>query len=195
MQSNEKQLKEYPEVMNKDQFRRACNVSPRTALFLFRSGLVPCHNNGKVTHCYSIKKSDVIAYLQDREKHPEKYSPSAYSVEQNRIVPKQQSLYELNAFISSPQFLKDYLSETYNDLADLLDVQAIAELTGYSKDTVKRWISSKKLPAFLAGRKYLIPKDVLLEWMSSADYNSMRQKSMKHISILLEASAKNNSDE
>ncbi len=190
MKSYEKQLKNYPDLMNKDQFRRACHISPKTALFLLRTGLVPCHNNGKVTHCYSIKKADVIAYLKDKEKNPDKYLPSGYTAESNRLVPKQCTLSELSDIINDTNALNEYYSEILQYYPDLLDVNTITDITGYSKETVKRWISGGKLQALLVNRKYLVPKEVLLKWMSSIQFNSQKQKSMKHLNLLLEAAAK-----
>ena len=66
-------LNSCPEIMNKEQMRKACHISKRTALYLLQFKLIPNETTGKKTRCYKIKKSDVIAFLLDREINPDKY--------------------------------------------------------------------------------------------------------------------------
>ena len=68
-----KEFKKYPEIMNKEQMRIACHISKQTALYLLQFKLIPHTCTGRKTRCYAIKKSDVIAFMNDREVNPEKY--------------------------------------------------------------------------------------------------------------------------
>ena len=52
-------LNEYPETVQKEQFRIICHISKRTARYLLQSGLVPCVQSGKKTRNYTIKMKDV----------------------------------------------------------------------------------------------------------------------------------------
>ena len=63
-----------PEVMNKEQFFRICHISKSTALYLLKSGKVPCEWSGKKTRCYKIRKEDVKAYLEERAIFPETHT-------------------------------------------------------------------------------------------------------------------------
>ena len=45
-----------PDIITKDQLYRICHISKSTALYLLRSGKIPCEYNGKKTRCYKIKK-------------------------------------------------------------------------------------------------------------------------------------------
>lgn len=65
--------KEYPEIITKEQFYKIAHISKATALYLLTSGKVPCVDSGKKTRKYKIRLDDVIAYLVDRDLHPEKY--------------------------------------------------------------------------------------------------------------------------
>ena len=67
----------FPRTMSKDQFYQVAHISKATALYLLQSGLVPCKDSGKKTRRYTIKTTDVIAYLQDRILYPAKYAVSA----------------------------------------------------------------------------------------------------------------------
>ena len=74
-------LNQYPETVQKEQFRIICHISKRTARYLLQSGLVPCVQSGKKTRNYTIKMKDIVRYLERREIHPEKYKlpPGSYS--------------------------------------------------------------------------------------------------------------------
>ena len=73
MKYDAKEFKKYPEIMNKEQMRIACHISKQTALYLLQFNLIPHTCTGKKTRCYAIKKSDVIAFMNDCEVNPEKY--------------------------------------------------------------------------------------------------------------------------
>ena len=66
-----------PDIITKDQLYQICHISKSTALYLLRSGKIPCEYTGKQTRCYKIKKEDVIAYLNNRKVFPESYSAPA----------------------------------------------------------------------------------------------------------------------
>ena len=55
-----------PEVITKEQLYRICHISKSTALYLIKSGKIPCTDTGKKTRRYTIKKADVLAYLKER---------------------------------------------------------------------------------------------------------------------------------
>lgn len=51
-------LNQYPETVQKEQFRIICHISKRTARYLLQSGLVPCVQSGKKTRNYTIIRTD-----------------------------------------------------------------------------------------------------------------------------------------
>ena len=58
-----KELEQYPEIMNKEQLRKVCHISKRTAHYLLQFNLIPHVCTGKKTRCYAIKKRDVIDFM------------------------------------------------------------------------------------------------------------------------------------
>lgn len=68
-----KELEQYPEIMNKEQLRKACHISKRTAHYLLKFNLIPHVCTGKKTRCYAIKKRDVIDFMINREVNPSRY--------------------------------------------------------------------------------------------------------------------------
>jgi len=59
------------EIITKDQLYKICHISKSTALYLLKSGKIPCEYNGKKTRFYKIKKDDVIKYFENRNVFPE----------------------------------------------------------------------------------------------------------------------------
>ena len=68
-------LASYPDPMCHSEFREACHIGTRTALYLLHSGLVPFVRSGKKTQPYQIAKVDVAAYLRRWESEPGYYTP------------------------------------------------------------------------------------------------------------------------
>ena len=52
-----------PDIITKDQLYQICHISKSTALYLLRSGKIPCEYTGKKTRCYKIKKADVFTSI------------------------------------------------------------------------------------------------------------------------------------
>jgi hypothetical protein len=67
------ELKNYPELLSKEQVRIVGHMSKRTALYLIQSKLLPAYCSGKATRCYFIKKQDLINFFEDWELNPHKY--------------------------------------------------------------------------------------------------------------------------
>lgn len=84
-----------PDIITKDQLYQICHISKSTALYLLRSGKIPCEYTRKKTRCYKIKKADVITYLEKRKVFPESYSAPAgwykgnYTVKMKTELPEQ----------------------------------------------------------------------------------------------------------
>ncbi len=51
----------------------------------------------------------------------------------------------------------------------LWNVEAVGKYLNVSKDTIYRWIDKKKMPAILAGKKWLFRKEAIDAWLNSAE--------------------------
>ena len=164
-------LKQYPETVQKEQFRIICHISKRTARYLLQSGLVPCVQSGKKTRNYTIKMKDIVRYLERREIHPEKYRlpPGSYSgtYAVKPLLPESVTTAEL----------RKYYIESFRDIPDIVSTREAAELTGATASTVAKWIRTKKLKALSNGPAFIIPKVNLIEFMASDAYLNRRLKS------------------
>ena len=175
-----KLLKQYPEVVSKEQFRIMCHISKRTACYLLQSGLVPCIQTGKKSCSYKIRMKDIIHYMKLREKYPGRYKPpkgyymdttstSHWLAMQNRELPPGVTTSKL----------KKYYSEKNKAYPDLLNVRQVSEIAGYCTSVVLKWIHSHELPALPVGNSHLVPKHILIEYMAGEAYRNRIPKSKK----------------
>ena len=166
-------LAPYPDPMGRTGFRKACRIGTRTSIYLLQSGLVPCENTGKQTRCYKIAKADVAAYLRRRLTEPEYYTPPSgwYKNYPDHKPPA----FGLNGAL----LLTDAARQP-----DVLDARQIAQVTGYASRTVSRWCTEGRLKAFPYQHTYKVPKEWLLEFLTSEDYNSITRKSKEHYAMI-----------
>jgi hypothetical protein len=181
--------KQYPESMTKDQFYRIAHISKATALYLLISGLVPCTDSGKKTRKYTIRTDDVISYLVDRKTNPAKYiAPDGwYAGRPGKYSPPTSYRVELlNLSSKANEKLSKFLTFKLSGAEDLLPVQQVSVLTGYNTKTVYRWCQEKGIKHFRISNKVLIPKIILIQYLSSEDANSIRKKSAVHLALIQE---------
>ncbi len=160
----------YPPVITKDQFYRICNISKKTAAHLLDNGLVPCINSGKKTRKYKIKLEDVIEYLETREKDPRRYAaPSGWyktygDPDENALMMTPENIHKIS---------KHYLKQL-SKYPDVLSVNQLFSLTGYSTTTILEWINRGSIKYLNMGNRYIVPKEWLLEFLSGPDFMKAR---------------------
>jgi chromosome partitioning protein len=157
-------LAQYPEYINKEQMRIICRMSKQTARRLLQSGLIPCEDSGKLTRQYKIKTADVVKYLQDGRKIPEKCRTKAPIVYSDDYTENMREFY-----------IKHF--EKYPDVGSISDV---VKMTGYDRNTIIRWIHNHNLKIFRKSGAYYIPKITLIDYLVSPNYRGISVKSAKH---------------
>ena len=129
MKYDAKEFKRYPEIMSKEQMRIACHISKRTALYLLQFNLIPHTFTGKKTRCYAIKKSDVIAFMNDREVNPEKYiAPKNWYKYGGEIV-RPYKIRIQPPCAKDEKKLRRYYESKLAALPDVMDVAAAVDFT------------------------------------------------------------------
>ena len=175
-------LEAYPEIMTKEQLRIACHISKRKAMYLLQNGLIPCINTGKKTHTYLIKKSDVLAYLQNRELHPENYLV---------LFPREpHGNQRINANLAnlwnavSPDRMRSYYTKLLGSFPDLLTVMQVRVITGYNENTIHNWIHHGHLRYLDCIVGWRIPKVWLIDFLCSPYCNGIARKTDLHVSFI-----------
>ena len=172
-----------PDIITKDQLYQICHISKSTALYLLRSGKIPCEYTGKKTRCYKIKKSDVITYLEKRKIFPESYSAPAgwykgnYSIKLETKIPE-------NALKN----MRQYYTEMLAQYPDVMTATEVSTIIGYGKTTVNNWCRKGHLKAFKGNIMNHIPKGYLIEFCYSKYFRTITRKSDWHIRALQEFS-------
>ena len=169
-------LKEYPAVITKDQFYRICNISKKTAKHLLDNGLVPCIDSGKKTRKYKIEMVDVIQYLEERDKDPDKFTaPIGWyknDYGSKEYTPKKKSL-----TAKEKQKLKAKYIRLMKGYPEVLTTKEIATITGYNRNSVSKWCSKDLLEYLHMGNQYLVPKTYLLEFMMGPNFRGLKEHS------------------
>lgn len=172
-----------PDIITKDQLYQICHISKSTALYLLRSGKIPCEYTGKKTRCYKIKKSDIITYLEKRKIFPESYSAPAgwykgnYSIKLETKIPE-------NALKN----MRQYYTEMLAQYPDVMTATEVSTIIGYGKTTVNNWCRKGHLKAFKRNNMNHIPKVYLIEFCYSKYFRTITRKSDWHIRALQEFS-------
>lgn len=171
----EQLLSQYPEYISKDQFYKLAHISKRTARALLVKGLVPCIDSGKKTRKYKIKMEAVIAYLKDREVHPEKYMLL------NTKVPHLREQCIIGISPERQKMLITFYNTLFCHCPDVVTVVEASEMVGYSAELVRKWCREEKFICFNIDGVYKIPRIALTSYLASAEYYCRKTKSLKHI--------------
>lgn len=167
-------LETYPEYITKDQMYRICHISKRTCLFLLESGIVPNIDTGKKTRRFKIKTLDVVAFLQQRELAPSSYRvPTGYYAHQKKDSKNSFSTVDI------PR-IRLFYKELLLEYPDVLTTMEVATFTGYNKNTIAKWCSKKLLKSFFIHPSFKIPKEYLLNFLTSEYFFSIADKSQIH---------------
>ena len=174
----------YPEEITKDQFYRICHISKKTASYLLDCGLVPCTNSGKKTRKYKIRLEDVIAFLEARENNP-----LAFKAPDNFYRCSAYNPYAINIerVTQNKEILRSFLKKQIADYDDVISPHKVSEITGYSTKTVALWCENGKLKSFNIFNRIKIPKEYLLDFLTSDDAFLIAKKSKKHIDLMNDA--------
>ena len=184
MRLDKKELDKCSDILSKEQLIKVGHMSKRTASYLLESKLLPAKYTGKKSRCYQIKKKDIIDFFYDYSVMPEKYAtPPKWYSEKKRIRTHSYRRGFKPTVINKKKSRKYYVDRlaVYDDV---LSVAQVSEFTGYRLSTIRHWINEDKLDVIKVHRRYIVPQDYLLDWITSDEYNNIVRKSRKHTSAL-----------
>ena len=146
------------DFVSKEEFYKLCRISKKTAYKLIKSGRIKAikRNCGSL-HCYEIPISEI-----------ERLESIRYYI--NKLREEEISK------------VKEYYSEKLQSYPDVITSEDVQVITGYVKETVRRWIQGKKLVATVYKSKYIITKNDFLDFVTSPSYVGITRKSQKHLS-------------
>lgn len=166
-----------PDEMSKEQFRIICHISKATTAKLLESGVVPCVHSGKKTHCYTIRKTDIQAYLKNRRSN----ITSKYGCDKSHSILLMENPPEE---IMRP--LYEFYSEKLSGYHDVITIKEVIDFTGYCKESVNRWCRSNDIKHFTRNRKHYIPKRFFIQFLCSSRFRLIQRKSLAHLQMIAE---------
>lgn len=181
MKINDIDWSKVPDILAKEQVRLLCHCSKRTALYYLKSGKLPCIYSGKKTRCYKIRKEDLMAFIEDRENHPEFYAvPEGWYGGSVGMIRRQYS----SAVKIDGEDLHEYYRFLLKEYPDVLEVKKVSEITGYGIPVISRWCRTGKVKYFSIRAMNMIPKIYLIDFFCSNAFRTISRKSEWHISSL-----------
>ena len=175
-------IDKYPEYVSKDQFYRICHISKKTALYYLENGFIPCIDSGKKTRRFKIATKDIVIFLENRDKNPEKYYlPNHYNnpflpseIRQYKATPQAKNkkyFYKLKRFNEVKDYQK-YLEQQFSDYPDMMTSAQIRQVTGHSISTINSWCKSEKVRFIRYHCAYLLQKKSIINYLFNRE---MRQ--------------------
>lgn len=170
----------HPIYLSKEQFCKLCHISKATALRLIKSGTVPAIDTGKKTNRYLIAQSDIEAYLHERVRNPFRFTTGS----QHHI----QAFDEYRDFNRENAIKLRKIAEfEWLNQPDILKTSDVSMLLGYRTNTIYKWRKTLGLNGYIIAGKLYFPKICLLDFVASAEFQSIQRKSIKHMSLLRRA--------
>ena len=145
------------DYVSKEEFYKLCHISKKTAYKLIKSGRIKAiKRNCGLLHCYEIPLSEI-----ERLESIRRYLNKLREEEISKV--------------------KEYYSEKLQHYPDVITSEDVQVITGYAKETVRRWIQSGKLVAIVYKSKYVIAKNDFLDFVTSPSYVGITRKSQEHL--------------
>ncbi len=196
MTLHEFEFENLPETLSMEQIRLICHVSKLTARFYVKSGLIKSKNSGKQTRCYSVTREDFLKFVDEYKEDPSRFLPPpdwykscGQTKAKRRRRPLPSNVKTYSKYIYFEKLLANY--------PDLLDIEQVVEVTGYSRHTIRAWCQKGVLKPITTKPKYRFPKTFVLELLTSEFYENISTKSYihaKHLTNIYEEYAKSHTE-
>lgn len=175
-----------PTVLSGEQVRTILHISKRKCAWMLNNGFIKCENTGKKTRKYAVKLTDLIEFIEDSEKHPEKYqTPYAeFSSAKYGKHPTKTQPYSGYGFPKTvPENFAEWLGKELENIPDALTPSEITDVTGYTDNSVDRWLRRGWLKSVQVQTGKIIAKQWLIEFYCNYGY-TIAKMSDKHIALM-----------
>ncbi|MDR1002836.1 MAG: hypothetical protein LBL82_06180 [Oscillospiraceae bacterium] len=170
-------LKIYPKTVTKEQFYQVCHIAKKTATYYLEQGLIPCRDSGKRTRRFQIKTKDIVFFLEDRDRNPEKYylpkhydNPFLLAKERQKNKAMQENGTQKPWKLKPPNEVADYhvyLEKLFADYPDIITAQHILQVTGLSPAVSKGWCKRAEIRYVFSRGAYYLQKSGVIDYLCS----------------------------
>ena len=183
------------EIISLEQLYKMLHISKRKAAWMLQNGIIPCEIRNTPTHKYSVRKEDVLAYMakSDREKRKE-IPVGIFNAKKTNNPRRTESLdSDCGGYFDDTHYklrgkerarFKEMLEDILSAVPDTLTVDEVAELTGYHRRTVLRYVQRKYIYAVNIMGKYYISKQSIINYLATDKAFKNTQKTPWHIAVI-----------
>ena len=184
------------ETVSLEQLYKMLHISKRKAAWMLQNGIIPCEIRNTPTHKYSIRKDDVLAYMAKSDREKRKEIPVGIFNAKKTNNPRRtespdsdcggyfdDTHYKLRGKERS-RFVR-MLENLLSAVPDTLTVDEVAELTGYHRRTILRYVQRKYIYAVNIMGKYYISKQSIINYLATDKAFKNTQKSEWHEEIIM----------
>ena len=169
---------ENEKYINKEELRIMLHISKRKASWMLENGVIPCINSGKKTRQFKIKLSDVEEFVRTgKEINAPVGQFSAAKYNKRKLIHTRLTEQELAIF-------REYLTYKFRHKPDALTIIQAKKLIGYSASTISGYVSSGKIKGVTYFSHFILPKDDLIAFLTSAYGNKIVNKSKAHTKLI-----------
>ena len=183
------------EIISLEQLYKMLRISKRKAAWMLQNGIIPCEIRNTPTHKYSVRKEDVLAYMakSDREKRKEIPVGIFNAKKTNNTRRTESPDSDCGGYFDDTNYklrgkerarFKEMLEDLLSAVPDTLTVDEVAELTGYYRRTILRYVQRKYIYAVNIMGKYYISKQSIINYFATDKAFRNTQKSEWHEKLI-----------
>ena len=183
------------EIISLEQLYKMLHISKRKAAWMLQNGIIPCEIRNTPTHKYSIRKEDVLAYMAKSEREKRKEIPVGIFNAKKTNNPRRTESHDSDCagYFDDTQSklrgkervrFKEMLEDLLSAVPDTLTVDEVAELTGYHRRTILRYVQRKYIYGVNMMGKYYISKYSIINYLATDKAFKNMQKSEWHEGII-----------
>ena len=179
------------EIISLEQLYKMLHISKRKTAWMLQNGIIPCEIRNTPTHKYSVRKEDVLAYMAKSDREKRKEIPvgifNAKKTNNPRRTESQGS--DCGGYFDDTNYrlrgkerarFKEMLENLLSAVSDTLTVDEVAELIGYHRRTILRYVQRKYIYAVNIMGKYYISKQSIINYLATDKAFKNTQKSEWH---------------
>ena len=183
------------ETISLEQLYKMLHISKRKAAWMLQNGIIPCEIRNTPTHKYSVRKEDVLAYMAKSAREKRKEIPVGIFNAKKTNNPRrtESSVSDCGGYFDDTNYklrgkerarFKKMLEDLLSAVPDTLTVDEVAELTGYHRRTILRYVQRKYIYAVTIMGKYYISKHSIINYLATDKAFGNTQKSEWHENVI-----------
>ena len=170
-----------------EQLRQKLHISKRKAAWMLQNGVIPCRIVDTPTHLrYYVNEEDLREYLAKSQSERSREIPvGIFSSRREKSLPCEVGGRDHNSvnirLTSNERAMFTHLLEKRMEIyPDVMDINRVAKITGYSRTTILRKVQNGDIFAVMMNDEYILSKESVIEFFASDKAFKIYDKSKWH---------------